>query len=619
MNRPAIVTRAAALLVLALLAARPAGAAPVRVVSPGSQITIEIATDSAGQLTWSVQRQGRPVLAAAPLGLTVDGQDLGQGVSLADSQTRKFKEEYPIFGNHPVAVNHYNETVIPVTPKAGAAWRLIVRAFDDGAAVRYSVPLQGEHKVAGEATAWAFPAGARAWWAKYGYEQPNEVSPVGEIDAKLKLAPPVTVELGGDLFVTLTEADDVAFPDMGLARSGDRFVPVFPACPKGWSQEGPIVSPWRVAIVAQGLTALVNSDMLTSLCPPPSPALAKADWIKPGRVLWQWWSVGAPKLEDQHGWIDAAKKLGFEYYLIDDGWRDWSAPGKDQWQCLKDVIDYGKSQGVASLVWVNSKEMRTAEGCRAYLEKVAALGAAGIKIDFIPPATPAIMKWYEGALADTAELHLLCNFHGAVKPTGRRRTWPHELTREAVRGHEWHMTRYKRIQAPTHDVSLPFLRCLAGPADYTPTAFVPSELIGYTWPHELAQSIVLSSPLLHFCDDYKQYVGNPCEDVLKALPTVWDETIVLPGSTIGKVVGFARRKGSDWFIGVVNGGDPVQLKIDLGFLGEGSWQGRLFGDVEGKDDAFQQATRTLKAGDSINLELRPKGGWVGWLKKDAAK
>ena len=92
-------------------------------------------------------------------------------------------------------------------------------------------------------------------------------------------------------------------------------------------------------------------------------------------------------------------------------------------------------------MWVNSSEMRTDATRRAYLEKVAALGAVGIKIDFIPACTAEITRWYEGALKDTAELHLLCNFHGAVKPTGRRRTWPHELTREAVRGHEYHMTR----------------------------------------------------------------------------------------------------------------------------------------------------------------------------------
>ena len=59
----------------------------------------------------------------------------------------------------------------------------------------------------------------------------------------------------------------------------------------------------------------------------------------------------------------------------------------------------------------------------------------------------------------------------------RRRTWPHEMTREAVRGLEYQMTRYRRVLPAEHDEILPFTRFLAGPADYTPTTFDPRELI----------------------------------------------------------------------------------------------------------------------------------------------
>ena len=608
---------AVALMLLAIVSSGCARRAkPNTVASPNGKLRIEIKASPAGGLTWEVARQGRPVLAPAPLGLTVDGQDLGQGVTLGAPTTRTFHEEYPIFGNHRTAVSRYTEAVFPVRHAAsGINYELAVRAFDDGAALSYNLPLQGKHTIAGEATAWAPPPQARAWWAKYGYEQPCVAGLLTDIPSRTDLSPPLTFGLGGNLYVSITEANNAAFPDMGLRRDGTRLVASFPACKKGWTVDGPIVTPWRTAVITDGLTALVNSDLLTNLCPPPPPELAHAAWIRPGRALWQWWSIGEPMLNDQRQWIDAAKKLGFEYYLIDDGWRVWSAPGKDQWQCLKDVIDYGKSQGVACLVWVNSKEMRTAPTRRAYLEKVAALGAAGIKIDFIPPATPQIMKWYEGALADTAELKLLCNFHGSVKPTGRQRTWPHELNREAVRGHEWHMTRYKRIQAADHDVTIPFLRFLAGPADFTPTAFDPAQMVGYTWAHLLAQSIVLSAPLLHFADQYKYYIGNPAEDLLRVLPTTWDETIVLPGTEIGKTAAFARRCGDGWFIGVLNGGENANLKIDLKFLGAGAWSGELFGDVAGKADAFKKESRTLKAGDTLPLELGPRGGFVAYLKK----
>ncbi len=151
-------------------------------------------------------------------------------------------------------------------------------------------------------------------------------------------------------------------------------------------------------------------------------------------------------------------------------------------------------------------------GVATILKRSPNLGAVGIKIDFIPACTADVTRWYEGALKDTAELHLLCNFHGAVKPTGRRRTWPQELTREAIRGHEYHMTRYRRVQAADHDEIVLFTRFLAGPADYTPTAFDPHEMVGYTWAHLLAQAVDMTSPLLCFAGKYQDFIGNPAED-----------------------------------------------------------------------------------------------------------
>jgi alpha-glucosidase len=595
-------------------------AAPTSVTSPNGKIKVEIQTDASGQLTWSVKRQDQTVLAAAPLGLRVDDCNLGQSAKLGKPRTRTIDEQYPTWGNHSTAVNRCHEAAIPVQCAGGMKYELEVRAFDDGAAVRTRVPLDDNaHTIAGEATSFSLPANSPAWWARYdgSYEKPCESGTLESIPAHAALGPPITFKVVENLYVALTEANNDSFPDMGLERDGTFFKAVFPASSKGWSQQGPIVTPWRVAIIAEGLNALVNSDIVTNLCPPPPPELANADWIKPGRSLWQWWAIGAPRLNDQKDWGDAAKKLGFEYYLIDDGWRNWRAEGKDQWECLKDVIAYAKTQGVACLVWVNSSEMRSDTTRRAYLEKVAALGAAGIKIDFIPACTAAITRWYEGTLKDTAELHLLCNFHGAVKPTGRRRTWPHEFTREAVRGHEYHMTRYRRIQAADHDETVLFTRFLAGPADYTPTAFDPHEMVGYTWAHLLAQAVDMTSPLLHFAGKYQDFIGNPAEDLLRHLPSTWDETIVLPGSEIGKTVGFARRRGQEWYIGVLNGGETATLQIDMSFLGSGAWQAEVFGDDPANPATFKRDSKAVTAGDKLTAAMNPRGGSVVWITKAA--
>lgn len=601
-----------------LWAASSAGAAPVAVKSPGGKLQVEIAVDAGGKLTWTVRRESNVVLGPGALGLTVDGEELGTGVSLIEVRRRTIEERYPIWGNHAVAVNHCNEGVVEVTSGGGKKFEVAVRAFEDGAAVRMNVPMQGTYAIAGEATTWVLPAGSMAWWAKYegGYEDTFAWGEWETMPEKVALAPPVTFKTPSGLYIAVTEADNSNFPDMGVARGGAGLRSVFPASPKGWKHEGEIVTPWRIAIIAPDLNALVNSDLVTNLCPPPPAELAGAEWIKPGRVMWQWWAIGAPKLDDQKAWADATRKMGWEYYLVDDGWRGWKAPEKDQWQCLKEVIDYGKEQGVKTLVWVDSKEMRTPEKRRAYLEKVAALGAAGIKIDFIPPCTPEITRWYEGALKDTADLHLVCDFHGAVKPTGRRRTWPHELTREAVRGLEYHMTRYKRVQAPEHDQIVPFTRLLIGPADYTPTTFNPKELGSYSKAHMLAQSVVMTSPLLCFGGGYAEFVGSEAEDFLRHVPSVWDETIVLDGSEIGKVAGFARRRGEQWFVGVLNGKDPATLPVGLKFLGKGEWQADVYGDETGK--GFLREKRRVTAKDRLEIPMREQGGLVVWVRRASA-
>jgi alpha-glucosidase len=42
---------------------------------------------------------------------------------------------------------------------------------------------------------------------------------------------------------------------------------------------------------------------------------------------------------------------------------------------------------------------------------------------------------------------------------------------------------------------------------------------------------------------------NPAVELIKTIPTVWDETVVLPPSEIGVVAIFARRRGDSWFVG----------------------------------------------------------------------
>jgi alpha-glucosidase len=423
---------------------------------------------------------------------------------------------------------------------------------------------------------------------------------------------PVTLSVHG-FYVSITEAGLKDYGDLALhARDDGVLEGSLYADKEGWETDSQVVQPWRVTIVARNLSDLVNTTLVQNLNPPPAdPSLATATWIKPGRASWQWLSSGGPVEGDQRQWVDWTQELRFEYYLVDEGWEHW----KDPWGGLADVVSYAATRGVKIWVWVNSNEVLDANARKLYFEKFSAMGVAGVKIDFPHPTNRAWSSWYFDTAKDAASYHLMVNFHGASKPTGMERTWPNVLTREAVRGHEWQITRYKRQLDADHDTILPFTRYVVGPADYTPTVFKPAELLGNTWAHELAQAITFTSPFLCFGGAPQDYINNPAKDVLMAIPATWDETRVLAGSLPGKVVVEARRSGQQWFIAVVNGGAATSVELPLDFLGAGKWSSTQLFDVTGTPAAWNREEVSVTSNDHIRLTLEPRGGFVARLRE----
>jgi alpha-glucosidase len=596
----------------------------IQIKSPDKRVVVNVFVEN-DRLSYTVLYANEKLIDVSPLGLTVDSVDLGYKTNITGAaQLSSLNEKYSVFGNHSSVVNNANEASIPC--EAGTRkFNLIIRVYNDGVALRYTIPV-GTRYIEGESTSWNLPGStSKIAWSGFSqsYEDFSHVSTLSEVPEDQPVMGPLTFEIAGK-YLSISEADCVNFSDMSFMRRNHSFKAYFPFAKDGWkfehlaengpavpdgSYKGQKVSPWRTTIIAKNLNDLINADLLTNLCPAPRQG-RDFSWVKPGRCLWQWWSVGAPRFEDQANWYDAAARLKWEYYLVDDGWRDWRKDGKDQWTLLKEVIDYGKKVGVQSIVWVDSKECRNAKDRRKYLERIKGLGAAGIKIDFIPDATADIMQWYAGTMEDCAELKLLLNFHGSVKPTGLRRTYPNDITREAVRGNEYQISRYNRAMPFQHYVCLPFTRLMAGPADITPVILNPEELTSkrYTWANEFAQAIVFLSPVTHFCDQYKFYLESPMFDLFQTIPTVWDETKVLPCTSMGEVVGFARRKGNTWWIGVMNGDTGRIVKIPLSFLSKKT-ETTLIYDTQ-SNTAVDRETRTLSPGDTLTIKLAPGGGFV---------
>ncbi len=588
----------------------PGVAKPLVFTSPNGHLTAEI-SDAGGALHYAVSLDGKQVLAPSTVSIKSDGVVFGTQATLGKPQVHEVRETYAFFGGKSKAVNNARVVSIPLSTN-GEKYDLDVHVADDGVGVRLRLPAKHDRRVVADLSTWKLPGDPVVWATTYdpGYERPYRTASLSALGAE-SYGLPLTAKVG-DVYVAFSEAALIDYSDLAIKRQDDGTLAGYlPFDWKGWRTDREVVQPWRVTIVARSLTGLVNTTLIQNLNPPVDPSLANADWIVPGRSAWQWMAVGAPELEDQHQWVDRTKALGFEYYLVDEGWSEWP----DAWAALKAVCDYAKTKGVKVWLWAHSREVADPEVRKAYFKRAAEIGIVGVKVDFPEPANHWWSTWYRDATRDAAADKLLIDFHGAVKPTGMERTWPNELTREAIRGHEYHITRYNRLLEPQHDTILPFTRYVVGHADYTPTVFEPKELQGNTWAHELAQAVVFTSPFLCFGGNPADYIANPARDLISALPATWDETLVLPGSEPGKIAAFARRRSDQWFVGVLNGADAANLEIALKFLGPGHWRATRLGDVQGKPDAWDRHDEQITSHSSFQLSMVPGGGFVAWIRK----
>ena len=355
-------------------------------------------------------------------------------------------------------------------------------------------------------------------------------------------------------------------------------------------------------MIGADLNALVNCDIVHNVAAPPDPKLfpggIKTAWVKPGRSLWSYLDGGNNTLEGMKQWARLASELGFEYNVLENFWSRWPESQ------VKELADYSRERGVGIIVWKHSNELRTPEKRKEFFEICRRTGVAGAKIDFFDHEHKEVVDLYEELVTMAAEYHMIIDFHGCNKPTGLERTYPNLLGYEGIRGME------SRPPWSLQEVISPFTRMLAGLADYTPMHFGGTKLADTTWPHQIANAILLQAPLLVFAAHPANILGNPAVEVIKSIPSTWDETIALPASQIGDVAAFARRKGDEWFLAVNNGPVGKTVRVDLAFLGQGSYSATLLRDQPEADD-IKIEHATMRSSDALYIKMRSGGGFVG--------
>ncbi len=596
----------------------------LKVVSPNGNVLFVLEQAPSG-LTYRTFFNRQPAIETSSVGIIVDGIDLSQGATVGRVEPYQLRETFPSRCIHSVAQNFCSGARISLSNRA-SRFTLDVRAFNDGIAFRFVVPGTGR-RVPDEVTTFAVPARSTVWFHDFQghYEGIHKRKELSEVKDGEWCAPPLTIKLPDATgYVAITEAALMNYAGMGLRADGNNgFKTVLGhALPvshpfelrykaeeaqrlsKPAAIEGTIATPWRVIMIASDLNGLVNCDIVESVSPRSDkkifPAGLHTDWVRPGRCLWRYLDGGQNTLDGMKEFSKFAGELGFEYNMVEGFWQRWPESQ------MKELVDYANNYKVGTWFWKHSRDLRTPYARRQFFELCNRVGVVGAKIDFFDHEAKEIIDLYQALLRDSAEHKVMVEFHGANKPAGESRTWPNEMTREAVRGLE-----YRSMETRSeHNTTLPFTRFLAGPADYTPMHFGERRK-ETSWAHQIASAAIFTSPLLIYGAHPANILANPAADLIKTIPSVWDETVVLPVSEIGQVAAFARRRGKTWFLAIMNGPQAKSAEISLSFLGRAKCEAMLVRDRLDEPAAVEIEHKGLSRGESIAIEMRPGGGFIG--------
>ena len=634
--------------------------------SPDGRLRVEVAVD--GTVEYSVLHGDDVMIAPSAISMTTAGvPSFGVDARLAGSSTRSVDDTFdaPVYKRARVRDN-FNE----LTLRFRNNYNIVFRAYDDGAAYRFEYTGKKAFEVLGEQAEFTFPAAAEGVFSyvrgggngKTGdkferqffnsFENFYTYEPLSSWKSEQLAFLPVVVGGPNGKKVCITEADLMDYPGMylyGGAKDGT-LAGVYAPYPKTVEQgghnqlqmivtarenyiarvAGPTCFPWRVMVVAENDAELLDNDMVYKISSPPT---GDFSWVKPGKVAWDWWNAwnlygvdfaAGGNTETYKYYIDFASDHGIEYVILDEGW----AVNKraDLMQVVPEIdlpgiLGYAAERNVGIILWAGywafDRDMENI--CRHYSD----MGVKGFKVDFMDRDDQQMVDFNRRAAETGARYGLLIDLHGTHKPTGLHRTYPNVVNFEGVNGLE-QMKWSPDLDQVTYDVTIPFVRQVAGPMDYTQGAMrnatagnyrsVYSEAMSQgTRCRQLAEYVVFESPLNMLCDSPSNYMNEKeCLEFIAAIPTVWDETVVL-GGEIAKYVSMARRSGEQWYVGAMTNWTARSLTLDLSFLGEGKFAAEVYRDGVNASRAardYKKETIGIPEDRRLKIDMAPGGGWT---------
>lgn len=633
-------------------------------VSPGGKLQVTIITGP--QIQWQVKHEADNVIAPSAISLLLQtGETLGKNVNVVSSKKLSVDQSINAIAYKKKKIaDKYNELVLNFKGDYGIAFR----AYNDGVAYHFFTKRKGELIIQSEESEFNFDKDYKAFiphtsdlrgGERYtcSFEEFYTEAPVSKLNKDTLGYLPLLVELDNNKKAVLLEADVQDYPAMFVQlnqKTPYGIKATFAPYPLeealgGFNRinymatkradyiakvNGTKSFPWRVIVVSEKDKDLLNNDMVQKLSEPNK--IEDGSWIKPGKVAWDWWNdwnishvdfkagINTPTYKY---YIDFAAANHIEYIVLDEGWSDdWDLNKLSAAINLQELLAYGKQKNVGLILWSTWYALsRDIEGLCA---KYSAMGVKGFKVDFLDRNDQKmIASCYE--MAGIAAKHqLMLDFHGMFPPQGLQHTWPNVINFEGVRGMEW-MKWSADDRVPRHEVSLPYIRMMAGPMDYTPGA-MRNATKGNARPnhslpvsmgtrcHQLAMYVIYEGALQMLADNPTAYKKEQeCTDFITAIPTTFDETTAVDGK-LGEYVVIARKKNETWYVGAMSNWDARDIIIDLSFLAAGNYEASILMDgLNAAKDAtdYKKEIKKISANDKLTISMQGGGGWVAIIRK----
>lgn len=623
----------------------------VAVKGPDARLQLTVSTQDGGNVCYSIDYNGKPMLEKSPLGMNTNIGDFTKGLKLLGHSTKQIDTTYTQSRIKASRIHYQaNELICELENAQGQKIGVVFRVGNNDVAFRYTLPRQdgkGSVTVNTEKTGFRFPqqtttflspqSDAMIGWkrTKPSYEEEYKAdAPMSERSQYGRgYTFPCLFRIGDDGWVLVSETGvDSRYCGSRLSdvSEGNLYTVAFPMAEEnngnGTVEPAfalPGATPWRTITVGENLKPIVETTVPWDVV---APLYETEHNYRFGRGTWSWilWQDGSINYDDQVRYIDFAAAMGYEYALIDNWW-DTNIGRKR----MEKLIEYARSKGVELFLWYSSSgywndieqgpinHMDNAIIRKREMKWLQSLGVKGIKVDFFGGDKQETMRLYEDILSDADDHGLMVIFHGCTVPRGWERMYPNYVGSEAVLASEnlifnQHFCDEEAFNACLH----PFIRNTVGSMEFG-GCFLNKRLNRNndggttrrtTDVFQLATAVLFQNPVQNFAlaPNNLTDVSPICMDFMKQVPTTWDETRFIDGYP-GKYVVLARRHGDSWYLAAVNGSkETIKLKLDLPmFAGKNV---SLYSD----DKKGEPQLTTLKVKDTgkVQLEIRPQGGVV---------